>query len=189
MENDENHAESSRNYDARTMSINEITKLEERVANAFKQGDLIGYRQYIKDLRELKQTIDEGVQQAESVEVVQQNSEVEFTGRGLFPTGAPQSLKDYTNSLSIKEHMILFTAVSVQRLIANSYQDSNGHWNIRHPGDSGYVDIFKQPDFSYTKLVEDMLGYLQFERTYLSVDDFKAKEDVLNGFKNAVEGY
>lgn len=182
------NTENDKTYINKTMSVDEMLEVEKKAAAAFKQGDLIGYRQYTKILNEWQQTIQESAAQIIAVEEVQQPTEQEITKRGLFPEDAPQSLKEFKNSLSLHENMNLFMAVAVQRLIANAYQDQNGHWNIRREGDQHYVDIFKQPEFSYTKLAEDMLSYLKFERMYLRADEFKAKEDVLLRFKIAVEG-
>lgn len=188
-ESDDNYTGPSNSSDSRSISLDEMIELEAKAAAAFNQGDLINYQQSTKTLSEYKQTIDEGVQQMVAVEEAQNNIEQGPTRRGLFPKDAPQSLKDFESSLSLGEKMSFMMAVSVQKLIANAYQDTNGRWNIRRQGEAGYVDIFQRPDFSYTKLAEDMLVYLQFERTYLRPDEFKAKEDVLNGFKTAVEGY
>ncbi|MEK5037357.1 hypothetical protein [Sporosarcina sp. FSL K6-3457] len=176
-------------YDVRTISVDEILEVEAKAAAAFKHGNLISHQQYTSTLNGWKQTIHEGIQQVAAVEEVQQAKEQAPLKQGLFPEDAPQSLKDYESTLSLKGKMSLMMAVSVQKLIANAYRDSSEGWKIRRQGEPDYVDIFKQPSFSYTKLAEDMLAYMQFERTYLRPDEFKEKEAVLNGFKTAVEGY
>ncbi|WP_203248052.1 hypothetical protein [Sporosarcina beigongshangi] len=180
---------SADHYDVRTMSVDEMLEIETKAAAAFKHGDLISHRQYTDTLNDWKKTIQEGIQQIAAVEEGQPAKEQESSRQGLFPEDAPQSLKDYEGTLSLRGKMSLMIAVSVQKLIANAYRNSSGGWQIHRQGDPGYVDIFKQPGFSYTKLAEDMLAYMQFERTYLRPDEFKEKEDLLNGFKTAVKGY
>lgn len=108
---------------------------------------------------------------------------------GLFPEDAPQAVKDYVADLSIKERMTIMMSSRVQTIIANAYQDRNGQFHIRREGEYGYVNIFKQPDFTYTKLAVDMIKYLHFERKYLSEQQFKEREEILLDLKKAVEGY
>ena len=84
---------------------------------------------------------------------------------------------------------MMMVSSRVQTILANAYQDQNGQFHIRRKGEPGYVDIFKQPNFTYTNYAEDMIRYLHFERKYLSEQKFKEREELLLDFKKAAEGY
>ena len=165
------------------ISFKQMIELEHKATVAFRQGDLISYERYTNALNGYTQSIQE-IANAEEVEQREQN-----TGRGLFPEDAPQVVKDYAASLSMKERMTMMVSSRVQIIIANAYQDQNGQFHIRRKGEPGYVDIFKQPDFTYTKHAEDMIKYLHFTRKYLSEQQYNEREEILLDFKKAVEGY
>lgn len=169
--------------DYKPISFKEMIELEHKATVTFRQGDLISYERYTNALKGYTQSIQE-VAKGEEVEQREQN-----TGSGLFPEDAPQAVKDYGAGLSLKERMTMMVSSRVQIIIANAYQDQNDQFRIRRKGEQGYVDIFKQPDFTYKKFAEDMIRYLHFERKYLSEQQYKEREEVLLGFKKAVEGY
>lgn len=175
------------NEELRELSFEEMVAIEQQAKIAFRQGDLINYERYMKQISGYKGLIDQAVQQAVATEEVHGNGLQEHGG--MFPKDAPQSIKDFEQDLSMREKMLLFAQLAVQDIIANAYQDHNGHWHVRSRGEEGYVNIFEQPDFSYTKLVNKMLAYLEAGRNYVNEQEYEERLTVINGLKEAAEGY
>ena len=167
----------------RELSFKEMVALEHKAIVALRQGDLIGHERYVKELSGYQGAL-ERVNAAAEAEAVEANM-----NNGIFPEDAPKSVKRFVSGLSMKERMILFTQVAVQEIIANAYQDGNGHWRVRHRDEPGYIDIFEQPDFSYTELVEKMLAHLEFNRKYMTEQEYADQLSLLLDFKEATEGY
>lgn len=167
----------------RELSFKEMVALEHKAIVALRQGDLIGHERYVKELSGYQGAL-ERVNAAAEAEAVEANM-----NNGIFPEDAPKSVKRFVSGLSLKERMMLFTQVAVQEIIANAYQDANGHWHVRYKDEPGYVDIFEQPDFSYTELVEKMLAHLELNRKYMTKQDYADQLSLLLNFKEAAEGY
>ncbi|MFF5994936.1 hypothetical protein AAGS61_09285 [Lysinibacillus sp. KU-BSD001] len=175
-----------------------IEELQARAAKALQYGDLIGYQARQKIANTLKQ-IDEYAHSTISTFDDLQNSKLTIEEAnamvdeetairsGLLPEDAPKELHDYVHSLSLREKMHLFIMLAVQDIKANAYKDHNGHWKVYSPGDSNYVDIFKLPDFSYTKLADLMLDDLEFQRKYMEIDEYELGLSVLTHFKLIAE--
>lgn len=175
------------NEELRELSFVEMVALEHQAKIAFRQGDLINYERYMKQISGYKGLIDQAVQQAVATEEVHGNGLHE--SGGMFPKDAPQAIKDFEQDLSMRERMLLFAQVAVQDIMVNAYQDHNGHWRVRSRGEAGYVNIFEQPDFTYTKLVDKMLAYLEAGRHYLNEQEYEERLAVINGLKAAAKGY
>jgi len=175
--------DNGQNEEVRELSFKEMIELEHKAIVAFRQGDLIGHERYMKELSGHQESL-ERVNTAAEAQAAEANMD-----NGIFPEDAPQSVKSYMSGLSMKEHIVMFTQVAVQEIIANVYQDGNGHWRIRHRDEPGYIDIFEQPDFSYTKLVEKMLAHIELNRKYTTQDKYEEQLDVVLGLKEAAKGF
>ena len=174
---------SGQNVEMRELSFREMIDIEHNAIVAFRQSDLIGYERYMKELNGHQGAL-ERVNTAAAAYATEANLK-----NGMFPEDAPQSVKSYVSGLSMKERMVMFTQVAVQDIIANAYQDGNGRWRIRHRDEPGYVNIFEQPDFSYTKLVEKMLENIELNRKFTTQENYQEQLDVILGLKEAVEGF
>lgn len=171
------------NEELRELSFEEMVALEQQEKIAFRQGDFINYERYMKQISGYKGMIDLAVQQAGVAE------EVHNEYRGILPKDAPQVIKNFEQDLSMRERMLLFAQVAVQDCIANAYQDHNGHWRVRSRGEAGYINIFEQSDFTYTKLVDKMLAYLKAGRNYYNQQEYNERLTVITGLKEAAKGY
>lgn len=171
------------NEEVGKLSFREMIDIEHKAIVAFRQGDLIGYEQYMKELNGHQGAL-ERVNTAAAAYATEANVQ-----NGIFPEDAPQAVKNYVSGLSMKERMVMFTQVAVQDIIANAYQDGNGHWRVRHRDEPGYMNVFEQPDFSYTKLVEKMLTYIELNRKFTTQEKYQEQLDVVLGLKEAVEGF
>ena len=174
---------SEQSVETRELSFRDMTDIEHSAIVAFRKGDLIGYERYMKELSGHQGAL-ERVNTAAAAYATEANLE-----NGMFPEDAPQSVKSYVSGLSMKERMVMFTQVAVQDIIANAYQDANGHWRTRRPDELGYVNIFEQSDFSYTKLVEKMLAHIELNHKYTTQEEYQEQLDVVLGLKEAVEGF
>lgn len=171
------------NEEVGKLSFREMIDIEHKAIVAFRQGDLIGYERYMKELNGHQGAL-ERVNTAAAAYATEANVQ-----NGIFPEDAPQAVKNYVSGLSMKERMVMFTQVAVQEIIANAYQDGNGHWRVRHRDEPGYVNIFEQPDFSYTKLVEKMLAHIELNRKFTTQENYQEQLDIVLGLKEVVEGF
>lgn len=174
---------SGQNVEMRELSFKDMIDIEHNAIVAFRQGDLIGYERYMKELNGHQGAL-ERVNTAAAAYATEENVK-----NGIFPEDAPQSVKNYVSGLSMKERMVMFTQVAVQDITANAYQDGNGQWRIRHRDEPGYVNIFEQPDFSYAKLVEKMLAHIELNRKYTTQENYQEQLDVVLGLKKALEEF
>ena len=174
---------SEQSVETRELSFRDMADIEHSAIVAFRKGDLIGYERYMKVLSGHQEAL-ERVNTAAAAYATEANLK-----NGMFPEDAPASVKSYVSGLSMKERMVMFTQVAVQDILANAYQDSNGKWTTRRHGEPGYVSMFEQPDFSYTKLVEKMLAYIELNHKYTTQEEYQEQLDVVLGLKKALEEF
>lgn len=163
------------------LSFKEMIDIEHKAIVALRQGDLLGHEQY----KSLLSGHDSALERINTAAAAYTNEA--GIKNDLFPDDAPQAVKNYVAGLSMKERMVMFTQVAVQDITANAYQDSNGHWRIRHRDEQGYINVFEQPDFSYTKLVDSMLAYIEANRAYTTQQNYEQQRDVVLGLKDALQ--
>ncbi|WP_332648528.1 hypothetical protein [Lysinibacillus sp. 54212] len=122
--------------------------------------------------------------------------EVDINKDGLYDIGkakvfafpgndAPQEVLDAYENMSMKERITLFAGYLIQEIKANAYQDAQGHWRVRRHGEPGYVSILNQPNFSYAKLADLMLEELEFQKKFMSQQEYWDALAVFEKFKLA----
>ena len=172
---------SEQSVETHELSHSDMIDAEHNAIVAFRQGDLIGYERYMKELSAHQGAL-ERVNTAAAAYATEANLK-----NGIFPEDAPASVKSYMSGLSMKERMVMFTQVAVQDILANAYQDRNGQWSTRRKGEPGYVNMFEQPDFSYAKLVQKMLEHIELNRKFTTQENYQEQLDVVLGLKKALE--
>ncbi|SOC06558.1 hypothetical protein SAMN05880501_104309 [Ureibacillus xyleni] len=175
-----------------------IAEFEARASKSFKYGDLISYQNnnkivsILQKLQPNESTFDEAYLTSIPVEEAQKLAEQQANGKvkkSLFPEDAPQAVHDYYNSLTLKEKGSLFIKVATEKIKANAYLNQQGQWCIVRPDEPNYVDIFTVPGFTYTKLADAMLHDLEFQKKFIDGAKYKEELEMLEKFKQAVNGY